>query len=53
MDIPKIEPFQGMKKAWGPYPEGKNISMYLEKPGVVATCAFAYVLVQYQFLLGR
>ena len=33
-----------MNKAWVPYPEGKNFSVYLEKPGVVKNCAFAYVL---------
>lgn len=33
-----------MNKAWGPYPEGKNFSIYLDKPGVVKNCAFAYVL---------
>jgi len=33
-----------MKKVWGPYPEGENFSMYLEKPGEVTTCAFAYVI---------
>ena len=33
-----------MTKAWGPYPSGKNFSIYLESPGVVKNCAFAYVL---------
>ena len=41
-----------MNKAWGPFPEGKVFSIYLQRPGIVRNMAFAYVQNQ-RFAPGR